>query len=171
MAMADRAQSGETRASEPSGNERFEPWPWVLALMVVTMMGISISLWVVAASNPDALVGDAWETGLAFNDEFASRQAAAAQGATLEASSVATREGARVRAQISGASPQRVTVERIRPAEAGWDSEIPLRLLDGAWTADVALPQPGRWRFRVRADFAETHLERVIDVWHAGNER
>lgn len=35
---------------------RREPWPVILTLMLVTMMGVSISFYVIASSNPDPVV-------------------------------------------------------------------------------------------------------------------
>ena len=54
-----------------------EPWPWALAGLLVAMIGSSLLLWSIAASNPDGLVAeDAWQAGLQYNAQVAAARAA-----------------------------------------------------------------------------------------------
>lgn len=149
-----------------TGPRRFEPWPWLLIGLLSAMIGSSLSLFAIASANRDGLVGDAWETGLAYNANVAARRAAEEQGLGIDLESAATPDGARVAVHLEGAPADRVTVERIRPAEAGWDRSFALRDEAGAWRGEVPLPRPGRWRLRVRADFGSAWLQREIDLWH-----
>ena len=161
MATADLEP---TPTREPA---RFEPWPWILIGLLIAMISTSLTLLRIATAHPDGVVGDAWEAGLAFNDELAARQSAVARGVSLSAEAVASTGGAQLVVRIDGTEADAVRVERIRPAESGLDEMIPLRLEDGAWRADVALPAPGRWLLRVEADLDEGRLTRRIGYWHA----
>lgn len=147
------------------GPRRFEPWPWLLAGLLAAMIGSSLCLFAIASSHPDGLVGDAWEAGLAYNAEIAAQRAAEEQGIDIDLESVPTAEGAQVAVRLEGAPADRVVVERIRPAETGWDRSYLLHADSGTWRGDVPLPRPGRWRLRVRADFGSTWLQREIDLW------
>ena len=145
---------------------RFEPWPWALAGMLALMIASSLSLWAIATANPDGVVGDAWEAGLVYNEIIAARRAADALGVELAIESAATRDGARITVRVEDALADAVVVERIRPAESGYDQEFALKIDSGTWRGVVPLPLPGRWRFRVRADLVEGSLQREIDYWH-----
>ena len=35
---------------------RFEPWPWALAISLFTMIGIAIGFWAIASANPDPVI-------------------------------------------------------------------------------------------------------------------
>ncbi len=164
MAMADR----DPLLSSGSSQNGFEPWPWALAALLAVMIGCSLSLWVIASSYPDGLVGDAWEAGLTYNDDLAARLDARALGMSLEASSTATAGGAGVAVVLMGSAAETVTVARIRPAESGYDETFELELdKAGVWRGEVPLPRAGRWQLEVRARLASgAKLERTLKHWH-----
>ncbi len=155
------AEPGRTR-------RRFEPWPWVLALLLAAMISVSLSLWAIASANRDGVVGDAWEAGLRFNDELAARSAAEALGLALEVDLSQTSSGVRVHASLGGAEPESVSVERIRPAESGYDRSWALERSGAGWEREIPLPRAGRWRLRVHAEVEGARVERIIDYRQAG---
>ena len=60
---------------------RREPWPWILAVLLLSMMSISLTFYAVASSNPDAMVvDDAYEAGLRYNEALRAQQRAEALG-------------------------------------------------------------------------------------------
>ncbi|MGH0031625.1 MAG: hypothetical protein ACQGVC_17665 [Myxococcota bacterium] len=43
---------------------RFEPWPWILAGLLVFMIGTSLAFYHVAATHPDPVIDDAAHPGV-----------------------------------------------------------------------------------------------------------
>ncbi len=53
---------------------RVEPWPWIIAVMLCSMIGASLTFYAIAASNPDpVLVDDAYEASRRFNEALRER--------------------------------------------------------------------------------------------------
>jgi nitrogen fixation protein FixH len=136
---------------------RVEPWPIAVVALLVAMMAVSVGFWRVAAANPDPLVvGDAYEAGLALNDELRERRAAEALGVEVRLVAELEPGAARVRVTLrrhegAPARATRVVVRRERPAEGGLDADFELAPEASGFAGRVPLPRPGRWHLVVTA--------------------
>ena len=99
---------------------RREPWPWILAAMLLSMMSISIGFYAVAASNPDPLVvDDAYEAGLRYNELLRAQQRGEALGYRVDLALDPGADTVRVQVVLRDAAgravrPEAVSVRRIR---------------------------------------------------------
>ena len=149
-----------------------EPWPWALAGLLVAMIGSSLLLWSIAASNPDGLVAeDAWQAGLQYNAQVAAARAASDLGVTFAIETVGLADGVRVAVRLEDATEAGhvggVWVDRIRPAETGFDQRFDLAADGAGWAGDVPLPLQGRWKLVVTADLDAGPLRHEILHWRA----
>lgn len=49
---------------EPTDPRRIEPWPWILATLLVFMIAVSISFYRIAATHPDPVLETTPRPGL-----------------------------------------------------------------------------------------------------------
>ena len=152
---------------------RFEPWPWLLAALRLAMMGSSLLLWSIAAAHPDGLVtDDAWRDGLSYNEQVAAIASARAQGVGLGIETRPRPDGIEITASPSTPGPvdtiRRVSVQRVRPAESGFDEVFELAANGDGWSGVVPLPLVGRWRFVVTAELEAGRQRYELERWHAG---
>ncbi len=144
-----------------------EPWPWIVAGILACTIGVSLTFARTAVKNPDPLVvDDAYQAGLAWNDEQRARARADAAGWRFERTVEAATGGVRVSLSLVDAegaplASDRLLVRRVRPSEGGYDADFELGT-DGS--ALVPLPRPGRWHLVATAEREGAVLERVYEV-------
>lgn len=150
---------------------RREPWPFLLAGLLLAMMAGSLGFLAVAAAHPDPLVaGDAGRAGRRYNAALREQRRAEALGLELRLEVLPTAEGVRVAAQVVDADGaaidiDRVVVRRERPAEGGFDADFELPGRRGHHAGRVPLPRAGRWRLVATAQHADARLRQVLQVW------
>lgn len=147
---------------------RFEPWPFILAGLLVAMMTGSVSFYVIAAHHPDpVIVDDAFAASERYNQALEAARASDALGLELGLGVTETAAGVRLRVEPRGAGGRpvgAVSVRRVRPAEGGLDALFPLRAAQGAFEGEVPLPRPGRWRLEVSADVDGRAVREVLEL-------
>jgi nitrogen fixation protein FixH len=155
----------------PAEPRRREPWPVILAALLVAMMGASIGFWRLATRHPDALVA----TGAREADHFVPEALRAARradalGWAIDLAAEPRPGAAALRVALRDAhgaplAAERVLVRRERPAEGGLDAEQPLARAGADWSGTIALPRAGRWLLVVRAERGEEAAERSFAFW------
>ena len=146
---------------------RREPWPWIVAAGLGSMVAISTAFAVLAHLHPDPLVvEDAYRAGLAWNEERRASERADAAGWRFDLRAEAQGDALRLRlvaldAQGGRLSPDRLDVRRVRPSEGGYDAEFPV---DADGRVEIPLPRTGRWHLVARAQLDGAVLERVYRV-------
>lgn len=153
---------------------RREPWPIIVAALLLFMVGGSVGFLRVALRHPDPLVvTDANGAKHDYPEPVRAARRAAALGwqITLEA---APRPGAAdVRVALSDDRGRPLHVDRVllrreRPAEGGLDGETVLRAEEDRWSGAIELPRAGRWRLVVRAERDDEAAERSFALWMPG---
>jgi nitrogen fixation protein FixH len=132
------------------------------------MAGVLASFLGVAISHPDPLlVKDAYAASGRYDGALRAAQRAAALGLHLELTAQPAPGGARVAARLLDADGQalaaeRVSLQRERAAQGGYDAVFEATPGADGWTAFVALPLAGRWIVEARAEHAgETVVQRL----------
>lgn len=154
------------------GRTRIEPWPWILATLLLAMVTGSLAFYEVARANPDPLVvDDAYAAGLHYSERVRAERRADALG--WQVALRATPEPGAVHLSLelrdSAGAPLDATsasLRRERPAEGGLDAEFALRPagLPGRLEADVPLPRPGRWRLVAHLQRDAETVERAFEL-------
>ena len=147
---------------------RPEPWPVVLAALLLFMMGASIGFLRVATRHPDPVVGQ--DSSRELPEPVRAARRAHALGWEITLATTPRAGGADVRVALAdraGAplAADRVTLRRERPAEGGFDAELPLAGVGAQWKGEVPLPRPGRWHLVVRAERGDEAAERRFSLW------
>jgi nitrogen fixation protein FixH len=148
-----------------------EPWPLALAAALCFMIGTSLGFWRVARAHPDALVvEDAEGAARGVDEALLAARRAEALGWEIELQATPRPGATDVRVSVRDAAGrplalERVTLRRERPAEGGLDAEVALGAGAGAWSGEMALPRPGRWHLRVRAERGADVAERSFALW------
>lgn len=152
---------------------RIEPWPIAIALLLASMILVSLTFLRTAIDHPDPVMSeDGFASSAAYDAALRQQRSAEALGWAVDAAIVPTAIGIHVTATLRDASgtpivADRVTARRERPAEGGLDAELELvPAADGAvHEGEVALPRLGRWWLWLRAERAgETLVKRVAVV-------
>jgi nitrogen fixation protein FixH len=145
---------------------RIEPWPWIVAGCLLSMIAISLSFAAVAHRRPDSLVvDDAYRAGLSWNDEQRARARGDAAGWRFDLEVRPERDAVWARVRLLDRDgvplrPDRLELTRVRPSEGGYD-----RAFDaGEEGVRVPLPRPGRWHLVATARLGDRVLERVYRV-------
>jgi len=147
---------------------RREPWPIVLAALLLFMVGASLGFLRLATDHPDPVVGRDASRELPDPVRAARRGRALGWSFALEAAPHAGGADVRVALRDASGAPlpaDRVSVRRERPAEGGLDGEIALAAAGEAWTGAIELPRAGRWHLVVRAERGAEVAERSFAVW------
>lgn len=147
---------------------RHEPWPIVLAALLLFMMGTSLGFLRLASAHPDPVLGRDTSRELPEAVRAVRRADALGWQIALEAAPRAGGADVRVTLRDAAGAPlaaDRVSVRRERPAEGGLDAEIPLAGQGGDWAGAVALPRSGRWQLVVRAERGAEAAERRFALW------
>jgi nitrogen fixation protein FixH len=149
---------------------RREPWPFLLAGLLLAMMGGSLAFLAVASAHPDPLVADdTWRAGSRYNEALRQQQRAEALGLELQLEVQPAADGVQVAAEVLDADGAAVGVDRLvvrreRPAEGGFDADFELPGQQGRHAGAIPLPRAGRWRLVVTAEHADARLRRVLPV-------
>ncbi len=131
---------------------RREPWPWILAALLLSMMSVSLTFYAVAASNPDAVVvDDAYQAGLRYNEALRAQQRAEALGYRVDLTLDTASDAVRVEVVLRDAAgravePEAVSVRRVRPTLGGFDADFELNSAEEGFAGSIPLPLPGRWQ-------------------------
>lgn len=151
----------------PTPRGLFEPWPWIVAGLLLSTIGVSLSFAYVAISHRDALVvEDAYASGLEHNRRARARQRADGAGWRFDFRAEPTPGGVRIAVSALDAAgapldPERLIVRRVRPSEGGYDRDFPV---PAAGALELPLPRPGRWHLIARAERDGAVLERTYAV-------
>jgi nitrogen fixation protein FixH len=150
------------------GGRRREPWPLALAGLLLAMAVVLAAFLAAAITHPDAvLVDDAYAASERYDAALRSAERSSALGLRLELAAELAPGGARVALRLFDAdgralAADRVRLRRERPAQGGYDADIAVHSDGRGWTAQVALPLPGRWTLEGRAERGgETVVRRV----------
>ena len=148
-----------------------EPWPFILAGLLLLMVSGSLLFLRISIERPDPLVvAQSHGAERAYGERLrAQRRALRGDWRIGLVADVAAGE-ARIRVAARDASGRPVeledlTVTRVRPAEGGLDAPVELEAARDAWLARVDLPRPGRWHLRVRARRDGEALEQTFALW------
>ncbi|RIL04802.1 MAG: hypothetical protein DCC71_12710 [Proteobacteria bacterium] len=148
-----------------------EPWPFAIAALLAAMIGTSVGFLRIALANPDAVISaDPFQDGIRYAANAAAEARGRALGLGLDVRTDPTETGLAVRVELRDASgaavaPDRVRVRRERPAEGGFDVDVPVARANGGVAAQVALPRPGRWEIHVHAERGDAVVERRVALW------
>ena len=147
-----------------------ELWPLGLMALLAAMMGVGVAFYQISKRFPDAVIADAYQTGLHYSEGVRAAERARALGWQLELRTEIEAEGARATATLRDASgaplrAERVTLRRERPAEGGLDEEFAMVPSGDEYTGAVALPRPGRWQLVALAEREGERIERRVPVW------
>lgn len=149
---------------------RWEPWPFAIAGALLAMAGVLACFLGVAISHPDpVLVKDAYAASGRYDAALRAAQRASALGLRLELAAEPAPGGARVAARLLDADGQplaaeRVSLQRERPAQGGFDAAFEATPGVDGWTAFVALPLAGRWIVEARAERGGETVVQRLDV-------
>lgn len=150
---------------------RPEPWPVGLAAALCFMIGTSVGFWRLASANPDALVVEnTQEAEQRYDERVRAARRAEALGWAVGVETTLRPGAAALRVAMRDSAgrvllPERVTLRRERPAEGGLDAEVALVAEGSGFAGEIALPRPGRWVLRVRAEREGEVAERSVAVW------
>jgi nitrogen fixation protein FixH len=147
-----------------------EPWPLVLMALLAAMIGTGVAFYQIAAHHPDAVIADAYQTGLHYSEGIRAAERARALGWQLDVRTEVQADGARAVATLRDAAgapltAERVTLRRERPAEGGYDEEFVMARSGESYTKDVSLPRRGRWQLVALAEREGERIERRVAVW------
>ena len=137
---------------------RREPWPWLLAGCLGSMIAISLGFLWIASTHPDpTVVDDAWASEPAIAEAIRARQVGVARGWELAVEAADEDGGVRLEVTLRDAGgnalvAERVVVRRERPAEGGLDSDLELARAGDGFAGHVPLPRAGRWMLTVSAE-------------------
>ena len=123
-----------------------EPWPWILMSgpLAVVVAGL-VTAWIAVVNDDPLVVDNYYKEGLAIN-RVLERDHAAAQGG-YRAELMLSRDGARVRAHLSGAAPERLRLSLVHPTRAELDRTVELLPLQAGWyEGEIGLAAAPRWR-------------------------
>ena len=151
---------------------RREPWPIVVAALLLFMVGGSVGFLRVALRHPDPLVvTDANGAKLDYPEPVRAARRTAALGWQITLEATPRPGAAAVRVSLwddrgRALRADRVLLRRERPAEGGLDGEtVVLRAEDERWSGAIELPRTGRWRLVVRAEHGDEAAERSFAFW------
>jgi nitrogen fixation protein FixH len=147
-----------------------ELWPLGLMALLAAMMGVSVAFYQISKRFPDAVIADAYQTGLHYSEGVRAAERARALGWQLELRTEIEAEGARAIATLRDAAgaplrAERVTLRRERPAEGGYDEAFAMAPSGEGYAAEVALPRGGRWQLVAQAERDGERIERRVAVW------
>ena len=147
-----------------------ELWPLGLMALLAAMMGVGVAFYQISKRFPDAVIGDAYQTGLHYSEGIRAADRARALGWQLDVRTEVQADGARAVATLRDASgaplrAERVTLRRERPAEGGLDEELAMVSSGEDYTGAVALPRRGRWQLVALAEREGERIERRVPVW------
>jgi hypothetical protein len=123
-----------------------EPWPWILMSgpFAVVVAGL-VTAWIAAVHDDPLVVDNYYKEGLAIN-RVLERDRAAAQGG-YRAELMLSQDGARVRAHLTGAAPDRLRLMLVHPTRAALDRSVELHPLHSGWyEGETGLATAPRWR-------------------------
>lgn len=147
-----------------------ELWPLGLMAMLAAMMGVGVAFYQISKRFPDAVIGDAYQTGLHYSEGVRAAERVRELGWQLDLRTEIEADGARATATLRDASgaplrAERVTLRRERPAEGGLDEELTMVASGEDYTSAVALPRPGRWQLVASAEREGERIERRVPIW------
>jgi len=147
-----------------------ELWPLGLMALLAAMMGVGVAFYQISKRFPDAVIGDAYQTGLHYSEGIRAAERARARGWQLDVRTEVQADGARAVATLRDAAgapltAERVTLRRERPAEGGYDEEFVMARSGESYTKDVSLPRRGRWQLVALAEREGERIERRVAVW------
>ena len=147
-----------------------EPWPLALMALLAAMIGTGVAFYRIAQQHPDAVIADAYKTGLHYGEGVRAAGRARALGWQLDVQTEIESDGARAVATLRDAagaplSAERVTLRRERPAEGGFDAEFAMARSGEGYTGQVSLPLRGRWQLVAVAEREGERIERRVSVW------
>ena len=147
-----------------------ELWPLGLMAMLAAMMGVGVAFYQISKRFPDAVIGDAYQTGLHYSEGVRAAERVRELGWQLDLRTEIEADGARATATLRDASgaplrAERVTQRRERPAEGGLDEELTMVASGEDYTSAVALPRPGRWQLVASAEREGERIERRVPIW------
>lgn len=147
-----------------------EPWPLVLMALLAAMIGTGVAFYQIAAQHPDAVIADAYQTGLHYGEGVRAAERARSLGWQLDVWTEVQADGARAVATLRDAAgapltAERMTLRRERPAEGGYDEEFAMARSGDGYTGQVALPRRGRWQLVALAEREGERIERRVAVW------
>jgi len=147
-----------------------ELWPLGLMALLAAMMGVGVAFYQISKRFPDAVIGDAYQTGLHYSEGIRAADRARALGWQLDVRTEVQADGARAVATLRDAAgapltAERVTLRRERPAEGGYDEEFVMARSGESYTKDVSLPRRGRWQLVALAEREGERIERRVAVW------
>ena len=147
-----------------------ELWPLGLMAMLAAMMGVGVAFYQISKRFPDAVIGDAYQTGLHYREGVRAAERVRELGWQLDLRTEIEADGARATATLRDASgaplrAERVTLRRERPAEGGLDEELTMVASGEDYTSAVALPRPGRWQLVASAEREGERIERRVPIW------
>lgn len=149
---------------------RLEPWPFVLMAMLAAMIGAGTAFYRIADHHRDAVIADAYQASLHYNEVVRAAERARALGWRLELDTELHADGARAIATLRDAkgaalSAERMTLRRERPAEGGYDQEFALVRSGEGYAGQIALPRHGRWQLVASAEREGERIERRVALW------
>lgn len=123
-----------------------EPWPWILMSgPFVVVVAALATAWIAVANDDPLVVDNYYKEGLAINRVLERDQAAASGGYRAEL--MLSQDRARVRAHLTGATPERLLLKLVHPTRAELDRSVELHPLQAGWyEGEIGLAEAPRWR-------------------------
>jgi len=146
-------------------------WPAGLALLLLAMIGGSVTFYFIAAANRDApVVADAYAAGLRYNEQMALERRASQLGWDVGLRTTPTDEGVLLELDVRDERHRRLDVERavvrrVHPTQGGFDADFDLEPgPQGGARAAIPLPLRGRWRLVATVDAEGRTVREATEV-------
>ena len=137
-------RTGKVTLTPLSGPWYREPWPWILmAGPAAVIAGGAVTVWLAVSTSDGLVAEDYYKRGIAINHDLKRDRLAAQRG--IEAR--VTRERARLRVHLEGATPEALFAQLVHATRAGYDQRLRLaRVAQGVYESGLPPLPPGRWR-------------------------